>query len=167
MSKLYPNIIFINCGNDYHKAVANADIVVTAISGQNTVLKADWIKKGTFYCHVAGLEDEYAVALKASKIVCDDWEVVKHRTQTISRMYKAGILKDTDIYANLKEIILGNKKGRENDDEFIYFNSVGLSFLDVALANWMFRKVKEKKLGHSMVLQNKSMFDVDEKFVIK
>lgn len=167
MSRFYPNVNFVNCGNSYQDAVASADIIVTAISGQDTILKADWIKKGAFYCHVAGLEDEDAVALKASKIVCDDWNVVKHRTQTISRMFKAGILKDSDIYANLKDIILGSKKGRETENEFIYFNSVGLSFLDVALANWMYQKVEEKNLGHDMVLQDKSMFDVEDKFVTK
>ena len=82
-------------------------------------------------------------------------------------MYKAGVLKDADIYANLNEIIEGNKPGREDDNEFIYFNSVGLSFLDVALANWMYEKVEEKKLGTDFVLQNMSMFDIDEKFVVK
>lgn len=160
MHRFYPYVNFVNCGNNYKKAAENADIIVTAISGQDTILKASWIKQGCFYCHVAGLEDEDAVALKASKIVCDDWNVVKHRTQTISRMYKAGILKDSDIYANLKDIISGHKAGRENDEEFIYFNSVGLSFLDVALANWMYKKVEERGLGHDIVMQDKSMFDV-------
>lgn len=167
MKRFHPEIEYVSCGNDYRKSIVDADIIVTAISGQDTILKAEWIKSGAFYCHVAGLEDEDAVALKASKIVCDDWNVVKHRTQTISRMFKAGVLKDADIYANLNEIIEGNKPGRENDNEFIYFNSVGLSFLDVALANWMYEKVEEKKLGTDFVLQDMSMFDIDEKFVVK
>lgn len=167
MKRFHPEIEYISCGNDYRKSIVDADIIVTAISGQDTILKAEWIKSGAFYCHVAGLEDEDAVALKASKIVCDDWNIVKHRTQTISRMFKAGVLKDSDIYANLKEIIDGDKLGRENDNEFIYFNSVGLSFLDVALANWMYKKVEEKKLGCDFVLQNMSMFDIDEKYYVK
>lgn len=167
MKRFYPDVCFVNCGNGYRNAIIDADIIVTAISGQDTILKADWIKKGAFYCHVAGLEDEDAVALKASKIVCDDWSVVKHRTQTISRMYKANILKDSDIYANLKDIISGQKKGRENSDEFIYFNSVGLSFLDVALADWMYHEVCNKRLGHDVILQNKSMFDVDVRNVVR
>lgn len=167
MKRFHPEIEYICCGNDYRKAIVDADIIVTAISGQDTILKAEWVKSGAFYCHVAGLEDEDAVALKASKIVCDDWNVVKHRTQTISRMFKAGVLKDSDIYANLKEIIDGEKPGREKDNEFIYFNSVGLSFLDVALANWMYEKVEEKKLGTDFVLQNMSMFDIDEKYYVK
>ena len=65
-----------------------------------------------FYIHVGGWEDEYGVALKADKIVCDDWNASKHRTQTICRMYKEGLLKDKDIYADLAEIIAGQKKGR-------------------------------------------------------
>lgn len=159
MQRFYPEVNFICCHGDYAKAVCDADIIVTAISGQETILKAQWIKKGAFYCHVAGLEDEFAVAQRADKIVVDDWSVVKHRTQTISQMYKQGLLSDKDIYANLVEIISGKKKGRETDEEFIYFNSVGLSFLDIALATSMYERVTEKNLGSDVLMQEKSMFD--------
>ena len=146
---LHPDIEFCDCGDDYEAAVKEADIIVTAISGQEEVLKACWIKEGAFYIHVGGLEDEYAVAQKASKIVCDDWSNIKHRTQTISRMYKDGILKDNDIYGNLEEIVSGKKAGRENDNEFIYFCSVGLAFIDVSFAKYIYEKSMEKGLGLS------------------
>ena len=107
---------------------------------------------------MAGLEDEFAVAQKATKIVVDDWEVVKHRTQTISQMYQQGLLTDGDIYANLIDIITGRKPARENENEFIYFNSVGLSFLDIALATSMYERVKENNLGKDVLMQEKSMF---------
>lgn len=167
MIKFYPKVQFVLCNSDYEKAIVDSDIIVTAISGQEKILKANWIKKGAFYCHVGGLEDEYEVAKKASKIVCDDWNVVKHRTQTISRMYKEGILKDNDIYGNLYEIVGKRKNGREKDDEFIYFNSVGLSYVDIALANDMYKKVINKKLGKMIKIQNMNMFDVNEnKFIL-
>ena len=63
-------------------------------------------------------------------------------------MYKAGILNDNDIYADLHKIITGHAKGRINDDEFIYFNSVGMSFVDTALANWMYKQVVQNNLGN-------------------
>ena len=138
--KRHSDISFISCGNNYETAVKDADIIVTAISGQEDVLKARWIKKGALYIHVAGWEDEYAVALRADKIVCDDWGNVKHRTQTISRMYQEGLIKDSDIYCNIDEIIAGRKKGRESKDEFIYFCSVGLAFIDIALAQYVYTK---------------------------
>lgn len=144
---LHSDMEFIACGDDYESAVKDADIIVTAISGQTDLLKAHWIKKGALYIHVAGWEDEYAVAKKASKIVCDDWESVKHRTQTISRMYREGLLRDKDIYGNLEEIISGKKPGRENDEEFIYFCSVGLAFIDVAFAGYVYEKCREMNKG--------------------
>ena len=144
---LHSDMEFIACGNDYEAAVKNADIIVTAISGQEDVLKARWIKKGAFYIHVAGWEDEYAVPKKAAKIVCDDWKCVKLRTQTISRMYKEGLLKDEEIYGNLEEIVSGVKAGRESDEEFIYFCSVGLAFIDVSFAKYVYEKCRENGLG--------------------
>ena len=144
---LHPDIEFVSCGNKYEQAIKHADIIITAISGQEEVLKAKWIKEGAFYIHVAGLEDEYAVSKKASKIVCDDWKCIKHRTQTISRMYKEGLLKDEEIYGNLEEIITGKKIGRECDNEFIYFCSVGLACIDIAFAKYVYEGCNEKGLG--------------------
>lgn len=134
----FPDMKFINCGDDYKKAVCGADIIVTATSTQKDLLKADWVKSGAMYIHVGGWEDEFAVAKKADKIVCDDWENVKHRSQTLSRMYMQGELADGDIYADLGDIISGKKAGRESDDEFIYFNSVGLAFVDVMFAKFVY-----------------------------
>ena len=146
-SLIHPDIEFIPCGNNYERAVTDSDIIVTAISGQEDILKANWIKKGTFYIHVAGWEDEYAVPKKASKIVCDDWECIKHRTQTISRMYKEGLLKDEDIYCNLEDILINAKNGRENDEEFIYFCSVGLAFVDISFAKYAYERAIELGIG--------------------
>ncbi|MBQ4123754.1 ornithine cyclodeaminase family protein [bacterium] len=160
LSRKYPDVKFIACNSDYEQAVSDADIIVTAISGQEKILQPSWIKKGAFYCHVAGLEDDFGVALKADKIVCDNWDMVKHRTQTISQMYKLNLLSDNDIYADLDEIILKKKKGRENDSEFIYFNSVGLSFIDIALANWMYKCVLDKGLYTDFSFKSNSMFDI-------
>lgn len=161
MKKYYPDVEYVVCHSNFEDAARDSDIIVTAISGQEKLLKADWISEGAFYCHVGGLEDDFSVPQKADKIVCDDWEVVKHRTQTISQMYHLGLLTDRNIYGNLHEIIMKNKPGRINDREFIYFNSVGLSFLDVAVANWMYHKAIEKSCGTDIRLQEKSMFDFD------
>ncbi len=146
-SAKHPDLQFIACGNNYEKAVVGADIIITATSTQADLLKAKWIKKGATYIHVGGWEDEYEVAQMADKIICDEWECIKHRTQTISRMYKAGILKDEDIHANIGDIILGNKSGRKDADEFIYFCSVGLAFVDVAFANYAYKACLAQGIG--------------------
>lgn len=146
-SSIFGDIEFIDCGNDYAKAIIDADIIVTAISGQEDILKANWVKEGATYIHVGGWEDEYEVAKSASKIICDEWESVKHRTQTISKMYNDNLLTDEDIYGNLDEIITGKKKARENEDEFIYFCSVGLAHIDISFANYIYDYARKNKIG--------------------
>lgn len=161
MKAKFHDVEFIMCNGDYDLAARNADIIVTAVSCQAPLLKADSIKPGTFYCHVGGWEDEYDVALKADKIVCDDWSSLKHRgSPTIARMYEKGLLKNTDIYANLSDIISGKKVGRETESEFNYFNSIGLSFVDVAVANYFYKAVTSKGLGTDWSLQESDAFDV-------
>lgn len=156
---IVPDVKFVTCNNDSHLCASGADIIVTAISGQSPVLKAADITKGGLYIHVGGWEDEYGVAQKANKIVCDEWEVVKHRSQTLCRMYKEGLLKDEDIQANLSELIAGTKVGRENDDEFIYFNSVGLSYIDINFANYIYEEAKKRGLGHDVVMAENNVVD--------
>lgn len=160
MREKYPDVKFISCHGDYDMAAKNADIIVTAVSCQKPLLRAEAIKKGAYYCHVGGWEDEYSVPIKASKIVCDNWEALKHRgSPTIARMYKDGLLADKDIYADLPDLINKLKPGRENDEEFTYFNAIGLAYVDVAVAYHFYRKVEEVKMGRKLTLQEKDVID--------
>ncbi len=150
----YRDVEFIECNGDYEKVVRGADVLISAISGQAPIIKSSWIHGGMLYLHIGGWEDEYEVPLMADKIVCDNWDSVKHRTQTISRLYKAGRLKDEDIYCDIDALVSGNKIGRENSEEFIYFNAVGLSYVDVALANRMYKECRLKGEGTFFTLSS-------------
>lgn len=159
MSSILPDVAIVKTKTNLEAAVSEADIVVTATSAQAPLLKAAWVRPGTFYSHIGGWEDEYAVAAQSDKIVCDDWETVKHRTQTLSRMYKDGELSDDDIHGNLSDILMGRRPGRENADERIYFNAVGLAYTDVAIAMAMYRRAKEAGMGQQLQLQHAMIFE--------
>ena len=159
MSPILSDMEIRGTNTDLGASARDADVIVTATSAQAPLLKADWMKPGAFYSHVGGWEDEYAVAKQCDKIVCDDWETVKHRTQTLSRMYKDGELKDSDVYANLSELITGAKPGRENDQERTYFNAVGLAYTDVAIAYAMYQRAKEAGMGQDLKIQNEMIFE--------
>ena len=162
MSPIFPDMKIEGTNTSLEKAVSGADIIVTATSAQAPLLKADWMKPGAFYSHVGGWEDEYAVAENCDKIVTDDWETVKHRTQTLSRMYKDGKLKDSDIHCNLIDLINGTKPGRENDEERTYFNAVGLAYADVGIAHAMYERASETGKGQDLVIQEKMIFEHTE-----
>lgn len=159
LSPILPDITFIGANTVARDAMQDADILVTATSAQGPLLKAEWMKPGAFYSHIGGWEDEYAVALQCDKIVCDDWETVTHRTQTLSRMYKEGLLSHGDIHADLHELVSNHKVGRESDDERIYFNAVGLSYVDVALAQAMFKRAQSSHIGEQLTLQETMVFE--------
>ncbi len=158
MGRLFSDIRFSLAGTRAQDAMEGADILVTATSAQAPLLKAPWMKPGAFYSHIGGWEDEYEVARQCDKIVCDDWETVKHRTQTLSRMYKDGELTDEDVYANLVEIVAGKKRGRESEEERVYFNAVGLAYVDVAIANAMYRRAQEAGRGQKISIQETMIF---------
>ncbi|QDU92378.1 ornithine cyclodeaminase family protein [Lignipirellula cremea] len=159
MRQLLPDVAITGTNTDLQAATQDADIIVTATSAQAPLLKAAWMKPGAFYSHVGGFEDEFAVAHQADKIVCDDWETVKHRTQTLSRMHQAGELPDDRVYGNLQEIVLGDLPGRQSLDERIYFNAVGLAYLDVAIAHAMYQRTLDSGLGQDLKIQQEMIFE--------
>jgi len=162
LSPILPDMKFVSAQTRGEVAIKDADVVVTATSVQAPLLKAAWVKPGSFYSHIGGWEDEYAVAQQCDKIVCDDWETVKHRTQTLSRMYKDGQLSDSDIYCNLDLLVAGEKPGRDNDRERAYFNAVGLAFVDIGIAWAMYQRAAERKLGQPLTLQETTIFEHSE-----
>ncbi len=159
MSPILSDMKLTGTSGNLEAAADDADILVTATSAQAPLLKASWVKPGAFYSHIGGWEDEYAVALISDKIVCDDWETVKHRTQTLSRMYQDKELHDKDIHGNLVEIVAGDKAGRENDEERIYFNAVGLAYTDVAIAYAMYQRASEAGFGQDLRIQKEMIFE--------
>ncbi len=167
MSPLLEDVKFVDCGPDLGKAVRGADIACTATSAQAPLMKAEWVAPGMFINHIGGWEDEYEVILKADKLVCDDWNTVKHRTQTISRCYKEGLIDDSSIHGNLIEILDGAKKGRETPEEFIYVNAVGLAYLDVSIAPMMYKRALEAGKGTWTDLQASMIFEKDLKGKIR
>lgn len=159
MSPILPDVEISGTNTNLGAAVCDSDIIVTATSAQAPLLKAEWMKPGAFYSHVGGWEDEYAVAKQCDKIVCDDWETVKHRTQTLSRMYQDGELVDQDIHANIADLITGRKTGREAPEERTYFNAVGLAYADVAIAYAMYQRAKEAGMGQDLKIQHEMIFE--------
>jgi ornithine cyclodeaminase/alanine dehydrogenase-like protein (mu-crystallin family) len=159
LSPLIPDMTFISARTHCRAAMEGADILVTATSAQAPLLKADWMEPGAFYSHIGGWEDEYEVAQQCDKIVCDDWSTVTHRTQTLSRMFADGLLSNNDIHADLHELVSGHKPGRESDQERIYFNAVGLAYVDVAIALAMFRRAQSSHAGRQLDLQKTMVFE--------
>ena len=155
----YPDVEFIAAATP-KEAVSESDIIVCVTLANEPFIEADWLKKGALVMNMADFEVTYDCVKKASKIVVDNWETIKHRMiSTVALMWKDGIIKDEDIHAQLGQILIGEKKGRENDDEIIYFNAVGLAYTDISIAYAMYTRAREAGKGHMQDLQGSMIFD--------
>ncbi|MBQ6797856.1 MAG: ornithine cyclodeaminase family protein [Oscillospiraceae bacterium] len=158
LQPIFPDMEFIACGTVLEDAIRESDIIVTATSAQAPLLKPEWVKKGAFYSHIGGWECDYGVITMADKLVCDDWSVVRHRLSTITRVYNEGLITDNDITGDLIDLLKGKVK-RDNDDEFIVFSAAGLSYVDIAIAEKMFRRAEAADAGSLLNLQEQTVFE--------
>ena len=135
-------------------AVDQADVIVTATTADEPIVKDDWVKEGSLFIHIGTyVEEEYAVVLHSNKVVVDDWEGMKHRkTQVLARMFQEGLLKDDDIYANLDEIVNSKKVGRETKKERVFLSTVGMALEDLSFASKIYEQASKKSIGKTLSL---------------
>jgi ornithine cyclodeaminase len=142
------------------QAVEGADVIDTVTVANEPIVKDSWVKQASTFIHMGSyVEEEYDVVLHSDKIIADDWETVKHRgTPILAKMYEEGRIKDSDIYANLDEIVVGEKEGRETDKERIFFSPIGMAHEDVAVASLIYQRAKQRGIGQRLKLWEKPMW---------
>jgi len=131
--------------NDPFKAVAESDLVITSgpiLKHPTPIIQKDWLKPGGFGSAVDF--DSYwqpAAMAQMDKISTDDHAQFQfYRT--------VGYFQQTpDPYADLGEIIVGHKPGRQGDDERTLAINLGLALDDMAVAPEVYRRAKELGLG--------------------
>jgi ornithine cyclodeaminase/alanine dehydrogenase-like protein (mu-crystallin family) len=65
----------------------------------------------------------------------------------MQRMLKENFLSEKDLYAELPELLAGNKPARESERERIFIRAIGLVNQDIALANTIYQSAVEKGIG--------------------
>ncbi|HEY5574875.1 MAG TPA: ornithine cyclodeaminase family protein, partial [Anaerolineales bacterium] len=127
------------------KAVVESDLVVTSgpiLKYPKPTIEAGWLKPGAFASAVDF--DSYwtpEAMAEMDKVSTDD--------HAQFRYYEgAGYFQDTpQPYADLGEIVVGDKPGRERSDERTMAINLGLALDDMAVAPEVFRRAKERGIG--------------------
>lgn len=128
------------------------DITVNATSAPVPVMDIAAAHPGNMHICVGGL-DHPELYKKADKIVCDNWQQVRHRPVCyMAQDALAGTFDESKIYAEeLGEIISGAKRGRESNEEFCYYKPVGMGVLDLAIAARLYQKAKQEGVGTTLI----------------
>lgn len=135
-------------------AVGNADIVVTATTATEPVLKGAWIAPGT-HINAIGANFEHRreldleVVAKAGIIATDDREQVRYESTDLAAPVAEGVITWDDVVA-IGDIVAGNRPGRTSDDDITLFKSLGVAMEDVALAARAYAKAKATGAGQTL-----------------
>lgn len=137
-------------------AVRGADIVTTTTPSRTPIVMNDWISAGTHIncigADAPGKQELDPKILKRAKIVVDDMEQASHSGE-INVPMSQGILKTTDIWSEIGEIVAKLKQGRSGPDEITVFVSTGLAIQDAVTANIAYKKALAHHTGQTMEIQ--------------
>jgi ornithine cyclodeaminase/alanine dehydrogenase-like protein (mu-crystallin family) len=126
-------------------AVAGCDLVVTAgpiLKHPHATIQAGWLEEGAF----ASLVDydsywQRAALKEASKFCTDDLAQLLY-------YQRAGYFQDIPpVYADLGELVTGQKPGRETREERTITANLGLALGDIAVAPLVYKKAVERGTG--------------------
>lgn len=132
-------------------AVADADIICTATTSSTPVFDDASLKPGV---HINGIgsytpqmqEIDEATVVRA-KVVVDSRAACLAEAGDLIIPLDKGLITEQDIYAELGEIVLGWKPGRETQQELTLFKSVGNAVQDAAVARLALVAAEQKGSG--------------------
>lgn len=134
------------------EAAEGADIVVeaTRLLEPEPVLRTAWIAEGALvvpYGTVSAVELDLLDVM--SKVVVDDWSQCKAGGHfgALRPHVERGLLSEDTLHAELADVVVGRKAGRERDDERILFWHRGLATCDIALGMLLVQSAVDRGIG--------------------
>ncbi len=128
------------------EACRDADIVLTATTSPKPGVRRGWLKDrvhvsaiGAFYPDWRELD---TATVAESKLVIDDYEGIMLEAGDVLIPIAEGAMTEDHIYAELKELVSGQKEGRTPEDGVTVFKSVGIAIQDSSVANLVLRKLR-------------------------
>jgi ornithine cyclodeaminase len=132
-------------------ALRGADLIVTATSSAEAVVRREWVSRGA-HLNAVGSSTPNARELDAelvaeSSLFVDRLESAVNEAGDYLRALKDGAIGPGHIRAELGEVLCGTKPGRASADEITVFKSLGLAVEDLAAAEYLYRKSQEAGAG--------------------
>jgi alanine dehydrogenase len=150
-NELSPELkVDIELVHDLPSAIQKSDVCITCTTANESFVCKEDVRPGTFIAAVGaddGQKQEIDSTLMASaKIVVDSLE----QSCAIGDVHHAiaqSLMRKEDVYAELCEIVAGQKTGRVADDEIIVFDSTGVAIEDAIAAAAVYERALANGIG--------------------
>ena len=141
----------IEAVNSNEAAVRDADIVVTATSAHEPVVRRDWIAYGAHInaigTHSPQSREIDTDTMATARIFVDRRESALNEAGDYLLAAQEGAVIPDSIVAEIGELVIGRKPGRTSPAEITLFKSLGLAIEDVVCAEYLFRKAQAEDAG--------------------
>ena len=134
-----------------HREAGSCDVVVTATTSRDPVLRGEWLAPGALVCGVGANEPTHReldnVVLERASLVCTD-SLAEARLEAgdLIEPVSQGVLDWLEV-VELHEIVAGGLPGRQSDDDVVLFKSNGIAAWDVAIAAAAVERARERGVG--------------------
>jgi alanine dehydrogenase len=137
-----------------HRDAGAQDIVVTATTSRDPVLRGEWLRPGALVCAIGAnvrrsRELDNAVLERASFVCCDSIEQAKIESGDLIEPVEQGILDWLEVH-ELQEVVAGEVQGRQSPDDIVVFKSNGLAAWDVAIGALAVERARERGIGREL-----------------
>jgi len=134
-----------------HSDAAAQDVVVTATTSRDPVVRGEWLRDGALVCGVgandpAARELDNVVLERATFVCCDSREQSMHEAGDLIEPVERGVLDWLEVH-ELHEVVAGEVDGRHADSDIVLFKSNGLAAWDLAVAARVVELARERGVG--------------------
>ncbi len=132
------------------ETMRGADIAISTTPSKKYLVDKSLIKPGMHIVAVgadmAGKNEWDPEIFRGAKIINDSIAQCISRGETRNAII-AGVIKESDIYAEIGQLLAGEKPLRESEDEITIFDTTGMGIQDNVTAVKVYETAKEKGLG--------------------
>jgi len=133
------------------EALEGADLIVTATSAVEPVVRREWISAGA-HLNLVGSSTPNArevdnETMAAASLFVDRRESTINESGDYLLAVRDGLVGPNHIRAEIGEVLNGDKPGRTSAEEITLFKSLGLAIEDLFAAEYLYREAVERKVG--------------------
>jgi len=138
------------------EASREKDVVVTATTAKEPVLKGEWLAEGSHVTAIganflARRELDVEVVRRSACVIVDSAEQASLESGDLASAAEEGAFFWEDV-RELSAVVTGDYPGREDDREITLFKSHGIALEDVALAARIYAAATKSRLGEKLDL---------------
>lgn len=137
-----------------HRDAGGHDVVVTATTSRDPVLRGEWLREGALVCAIGAndrrsRELDNVVLERAAFVCCDSIEQARLESGDLIEPVEQGILDWLEVH-ELHEVVAGEVQGRQSDQDVALFKSNGLAAWDVAIGALALERAREQGVGREV-----------------